>query len=507
MPDPLRPRLRPPAGSVNLNRAHPAAWACLALAILTASGCTIGPNYKRPSAPVPAAYKEPAPAGWKEASPNDGAIRGKWWEMYNDPELNALEEQVAISNQNVLAAEAQYRAATYAVHAARAALYPTVSVTPSLTASRAAGGFVSGGQVNTGGAGRVNTVFNLGAGASWAPDLWGSIHRSVNASVAAAQASFAQLENARLAFQSELAQDYFQLHGTDGEIELLDRTVKSYEEYLTLTKNRFKAGVASGADVAQAQTQLDTTRAQLVELGVARAQFEHAIAILTGRPPLEVTVPARLLNLPPPPVSMAVPSVLLERRPDVAAAERQMAALNEQIGIAKSAFYPTLPLTAAGGFQSTHFLEWLTWPSRFWSVGGQFPEVVFEAGRRRAEVGLTEAQYDAAVASYRQVVLIAFQQVEDNLAALRIYTEEEVVIDSAVKAAEESLKIATDQYKAGTVAYLQVLVAQAEALANERSAVEILTRRLVSSVSLIQALGGGWDASTLPTADVLVHGQ
>jgi NodT family efflux transporter outer membrane factor (OMF) lipoprotein len=489
---------------VNLNRVLRIGGPAAAAMLLLATACTVGPNYKRPPAPVAQAYKEPPPEGWKEAQPNDGALRGKWWEMYHDPELNALEEQVSISNQNVLAAEAQFRAASYAVRVARAALFPTVTVTPGVTTSKSGGGFVSGGTV---GSSTISTFYSLGASASWAPDLWGSIRRQVRANVAAAQASFAQLENARLSFQSELAQDYFQLHGTDANIDLLQRTVKSYEEYLTLTQNRYKAGVASGGDVAQAQAQLETTRAQLIDLGVTRDQLEHAIAILTGKPPAAVTIPAALLRNPPPPVPVAVPSVLLERRPDIAASERQVAALNEQIGIAIAAYYPTLGLSASGGFESTNFLKWFSWPSHFWSVGAQLPEVVFADGKRRAEVGLTRAQYDAGVAAYRQVVLTAFQQVEDDLAALRIYAQEAQATDRAVAASEDSLKIATYQYKAGTVAYLQVLVAQAQALANERSAVDILTRRLISSVALIEALGGGWNASALPAAGELIHGK
>jgi NodT family efflux transporter outer membrane factor (OMF) lipoprotein len=329
----------------------------------------------------------------------------------------------------------------------------------------------------------------------------------VRASEATAQADFALLENARLSYQSELAQDYFDLHGIDGDIELLDRTAKSYEEYLTLTQNRYKAGVASGGDVAQARTQLDTTRAELIDLGVARAQFEHAIAILTGKPPSAVTVPAALLKTPPPAVPVEVSSILLERRPDIAAAERTVAAANEQIGIAVAAYYPTLTLSASGGFEATNIVKWFSLPSRFWSLGSQLSEVAFEGGKRRAQVSLTEAQYDATVASYRQAVLTAFQQVEDNLSALRILAQEAAAVDQAVKSAEESLAIATYQYKAGTVNYLQVITTQAIALGNEKTAVDLLTRRLTSSVLLIQALGGGWDSKNIPTPGELRQGQ
>ena len=473
----------------------------LAGLLLLSSACMVGPNYKRPAAPQTPAYKEPLPEGWKEAQPNDGAIRGKWWEIYNDPQLSALEEQVSISNQNVLAAEAQFRAARYAVRVARAGLYPTVSMGPSIGVSRSSSS--SGSPVPP----RVNALYSLPASASWTADIWGSIRRGVRASEATAQADFALLENARLSYQSELAQDYFDLHGIDGDIELLDRTAKSYEEYLTLTQNRYKAGVASGGDVAQARTQLDTTRAELIDLGVARAQFEHAIAILTGKPPSAVTVPAALLKTPPPAVPVEVPSILLERRPDIAAAERTVAAANEQIGIAVAAYYPTLTLSASGGFEATNIVKWFSLPSRFWSLGSQLSEVAFEGGKRRAQVSLTEAQYDATVASYRQAVLTAFQQVEDNLSVLRILAQEAAAVDQAVKSAEESLAIATYQYKAGTVNYLQVITTQAIALGNEKTAVDLLTRRLTSSVLLIQALGGGWDSKNIPTPGELRQGQ
>jgi NodT family efflux transporter outer membrane factor (OMF) lipoprotein len=477
----------------------------LAGLLLVSSACMVGPNYKRPAAPQTPAYKEPLPEGWKEAQPNDGAIRGKWWEIYNDPQLNALEEQVSISNQNVLAAEANFRAARYAVRIARAGLYPTVSIGPSIGVSRSSGG--TGGGSTSGGPTSVSGLYSLLGSASWTADIWGSVRRGVRASEATAQADFALLENARLSYQSELAEDYFDLHGTDGDIDLLDRTTKSYEEYLTLTQNRYKAGVASGGDVALAQTQLDTTRAQLIDLGVARAQFEHAIAILTGKPPSAVTVTAALLKTPPPAVPVEVPSTLLERRPDIAAAERTVAAANEQIGIAVAAYYPTLTLSATGGFEATNIVKWFSLPSQFWSLGAQLPEVVFEGGKRRAQVSMTEAQYDATVASYRQAVLTAFQQVEDNLAALRILAEEATAVDRAVKAAEDSLTIATYQYKAGTVNYLTVITAQATALADEKTAVDLLTRRLTSSVLLIQALGGGWDSKTVPTPTELMQGQ
>jgi NodT family efflux transporter outer membrane factor (OMF) lipoprotein len=343
--------------------------------------------------------------------------------------------------------------------------------------------------------------------ASYLADIWGSIRRSVRASAETAQASAAQLESARLSYQAILAQDYFELHGTDGEQELLERTVKSYEDYLQLTKDRFKSGVASGGDVAQAETQLNTAQAQLIDLGVARAQLEHAIAILVGKPPAALSIPSASTKIVPPPIPVGVPSDLLERRPDIAAAERQMASGNEQIGIAKVAYYPTLTLSASAGIESAEFLKWFSWPARFWSVGPQLAETLFDAGRRRAQVDLAQAAYDATVANYRQTVLTSFQQVEDNLAALRVLANEARAENEAVQAAERSLAISTYQYKAGTVSYLQVITSQTIALQDEVSAVNILTRRMVASVLLIEALGGGWDASTLPTVQDVAQGK
>jgi NodT family efflux transporter outer membrane factor (OMF) lipoprotein len=478
----------------------------LAGGLMVAGGCAVGPNYRRPSAPTPQVFKEPPPEGWKQAQPNAGVPRGKWWEIYNDPQLNALEEQVSISNQNLLAAAARYREARDAVRIARSSLFPTASATasvtrqwPSATLGRNTVAPVSAG---------ATTLYNLVADVSYQVDVWGSIRRNLTASYASAQVSAADLENARLSFQAELAEFYFELHGFDGDIDLLQRTAKAYEEYLKLTQDRFELGVASGLDVAQAKTQLDTTRAQLIDVGVQRAQAEHAIAILIGKPPAELTIPPMVLKTLPPPVPTGVPSALLERRPDVAVAERQMASANEQIGIAKAAFFPSLLLSATGGFESTSSSQWFAWPSRFWAVGPQLAETLFDAGKRRAQLDLQRAAYDATVANYRQTVLTAFQQVEDNLAALRILEQEAATTDAAVADAEESLSISTDQYKAGIATYLQVITAQTFALQNERSAVDILTRRMTASVLLIEALGGGWDASQLPTkTEILASGK
>jgi len=475
------------------------------------SACMVGPKYQRPAAPVPPAYKETPPAdwkemqGWKQAQPSEGMKRGKWWEIYNDPELNALEEQVSISNQNVLAAEAQFREARYAVRIARASLFPTVTSSPSIVNSQAAVGFTPG---EAGLKPTSSTTYDWPVSASYVGDVWGSIRRSVTASGESAQASAALLENARLLYQAELAADYFELRGTDGEKELLETTVKSYQDYLKLTQDRFNNGVASGSDVAQAQTQLNTARAQLIDYDVARAQYEHAIAVLAGKPPSELSVTYHPIKIVPPPVPVGVPSTLLERRPDIAAAERQMAAANEQIGIAKAAYYPTVSLSSATvGLESGRFLRWINWPARFWSIGPQAAETIFDAGRRRATLDQSLAAYDATVANYRQTVLTAFQQVEDNLAALRVLENEAQAEDEAVKAAQNSLDISTYQYKAGTVNYLTVITEQAILLQDQVQAVSILTRRMSASVLLIEALGGGWDASTLPTLHEVAQGK
>jgi NodT family efflux transporter outer membrane factor (OMF) lipoprotein len=470
--------------------------------LVCTSACMVGPKYQPPTAPAPSSFKEPPPAGWKEAQPSDGMVRGKWWEIYNDPQLNALEEQVSISNQSVRMAEAQFREARAAVRVARSALFPTVSASPSVIGTRTPSQVT--GSVAGSAAAAPHGFYSLPFDASYTADLWGSIRRTIAASAASAQVSAADLEGAKLTYQAELASDYFQLHGLDGDAALLESTAKSYQEYLVLTQNRYAGGVASLGDVAQAQTQLETTRAQLVDVGVQRTQLEHAIAILIGKPPAEFSMPRATLKTPPPPVPVGVPSLLLERRPDIAASERQVAAANEQIGIAKAAYYPTLTLSATGGFESASFLQWLTWPSRFWSVGPQLAELLFDAGKRHAQVDQAEAAYDATVAGYRQTVLTAFQQVEDNLAALRVLADEADVTDRAVKAAQQSLTISADQYKGGIVAYLQVITSQTAAFQEEKAAVDLLTRRMTASVTLIEALGGGWDASQLPTrADVM----
>jgi NodT family efflux transporter outer membrane factor (OMF) lipoprotein len=477
-------------------RAFPQALgaAVLAALALLSAGCVKISEAPRPTAVVPQAFKEPPPKGWKEAQPNDGALRGKWWEIFADPALNALEEQVSISNQNVLQAEAQFNEAKAAVRIARSALFPLVTTTPSVTASQSSSRLSSFGASSG-----VGGIYDFPFNASYTVDVWGSIRRNILSSANTAQSLAAALQNARLMYQSELAQDYFQLHGMDGDAKLLLETSQSYQEFLVLTRNRYAGGVASDADVSQAETQLYTTQAQLTDIEVARSQLEHAIAILIGKPPAEFTVPRAPIQVPAPEIPVGVPSTLLERRPDIAEAERQAAAANQQIGIAKAAFFPALTLAATAGVESSSFVNWITWPSRFWTIGPQLAQVLFDAGKRTAQVNQAQASYDATAANYRQTVLTAFQQVEDNLSALRVLADEAIQLDQAVKSAERSVTVSTAQYKGGIATYLQVITTQTIALGDERSAIDLQTRRMTASVLLIQALGGGWNASTLPT--------
>jgi NodT family efflux transporter outer membrane factor (OMF) lipoprotein len=473
---------------------------------LLAGACAVGPDYKKPSAPVPAAFKEEQPpagaagadiAQWKRAEPQDDASRGKWWELFEDPDLNALEEQVNISNQNIAQAEAQFRGARAAVRGARADFFPTVTASASVTRSQGsrAGPAAAASSSTPNG---PTTVYALPVDLSYEVDVWGRVRRGVQASVASAQASAADLETVRLTMHAELALDYFELRGIDTQKQLLDANVAAYEKALQMTMNRFNQGVVSGVDVAQAQTLLETTRAQATDLGVARAQLEHAIATLIGKAPADFTFrPAP--GLPGPPViPVTMPSELLERRPDIAAAERRAAAANAQIGVATSAFFPRLLLAATGGYESSRLADWFSLPSRFWSIGPSLVATIFDGGKRRAGVEQAQASYDAAIAVYRLDVLTSFQDVEDNLATLRILAAEATQQAAAVVAAERSLTIARNRYLAGTTTYLEVVTAQAIALSNERTAVDIQTRRMTAAVNLIKALGGGWRASDLP---------
>lgn len=481
-----------------MSRTLTVAWAALAMFV---AGCAVGPDYRRPPVPMTDSYK--ALEGWKAAVPADVIRRGAWWEVYGDPQLNALEEQVDVSNQNLLAAEAQFRQARALVGAARSQLLPTAGIGVSFSRSHQSGNLFN----NLGGSGKDVSDYSLPMSITWDVDLWGRIRRNVESQEANAQAFAADVESARLSLQAELAADYFQLRSLDADRAIFDASIAAFERSLKLTQSRYAGGIASREDVAQAQTQLDSTRAQAIDLGVQRAQLENAIAVLVGAPPAAFSLPRMPLDAEPPAVPAGVPSQLLERRPDVAAAERAVAAANAQIGVAIGAYYPTLTLSADGGFESSHIADWLTWPSRFWSVGPTISETIYDGGYRASQTAAARAQYDNTVAGYRQSVLAAFQQVENNLAALRILAEEAAVTARAVQAARESVALTTNRYKEGAASYLDVVVTQAAALNNERADNDVRGRRMVASVQLIEALGGGWDASTLPTPAQLAAGD
>ncbi len=469
----------------------------ITVGILLAS-CTPGPKYSKPSVPVAPAYSEQAPEsfketeGWKAAQPGDSQIRGKWWELFEDAQLDALEEQVEPANQTLKASEANFRQARAQINANRSNLYPTISVNPQITANRISG------HNPTGLGGYQYGDFVLPVQVSYDADFWGRIRRTIANAREQFQASAADLENVRLQLQTELAVDYFEAHSLDAQKRLLDDTVTAYQKALQLTENRYEGGIASKAEVVQAQTQLDQTEAEDIDVSVARVQYDHAIAVLIGKPPEEFKLTAMPLKANPPSIPVGVPSLLLERRPDIAAAERQVAAANEQIGIARAAFFPDLLITATGGFQGSSIVNWLTWPSRYWAVGPQLAETALDFGRRRAQVAIAQAAYEAQVANYRQAALTAFQEVEDNLSMLRILEQESAKQHEATMAAENSLQLSLNRYKGGLVTYLEVVTAQGTALTNERTEVDLLRRRMDASVQLIKALGGGWNVSQLP---------
>ena len=480
--------------------------ALAALLAASLASCTVGPKYQKPAAQLPEAYKELTPkdyaqtAGWSAAQPRDSALRGKWWEIFNDPQLNALEEKVNVSNQTVASAAASFMAARALVRQARSQYFPAVSASPSITAQRpSASNSTKAATGSTSQSIPTFTAYSLPFDATWQPDLFGRVRNSVRSSLAAAQVSAADLENVRLSVEAELAVEYFSLRGQDSLQHLLRRSVGDFEESLALTKVLYETGISSDEAVAQAETQLETTQAQATAVGIARSQFEHAIATLTGQPASIFTVSPEPLNIQPPAIPYGVPSQLLERRPDIAAAERLVAQANSQIGIAMVAYFPVISLDGSAGFQSTHIADWFTWPSRFFSVGPSLAQTIFDAGLRRATVQQFRAQYDAQVANYRQTVLTAFQQVEDNLAGLRILSVEIQQQDRAVASATRNLTIATDRYRLGIDPYLNVLTAQELLLSNEITAVNLRTTQMTTSVLLIEALGGGWDTSQLPS--------
>lgn len=486
--------------SINL-RSSFISLATAASLCLAVTGCTVGPNYRRPTAPTAPSFSEAVPppnppnGSWKQAQPSDAIMRGKWWEIYNDPQLNELEDRVAISNQTLKAAMGEYFQAREQVHVARSNYYPTVGAGPSVSRTRE-----SYNQPNTerGVTKYQYNAFALEGQALWEPDLWGQVRRTVEQAQANAQASAADLANVELSVRSELATDYFEMRGLDTQQQLLDNTVAAYTDFYNLTKVRFKGGVSTDVDVAQAETQLKTTRAQAIDIGVARAQYEHAIATLVGVAPSTFSLPAMPLRLNLPDVPPGVPSALLERRPDIAAAERRTDAANAQIGVAISAYYPNITLNGAGGFESTTPGTWIQGPSALWSLGGSAIETLFDAGRRHAITQQVRDAYDMQVANYRQTVLVAFQEVEDNLAALRILDQEATVESTAVDSARRSLQLSTKRYKGGVTTYLEVLTAQTAQLTNERTQADITTRQFAASVALVKALGGGWSTTQLP---------
>ena len=463
----------------------------LVLVSILMPGCSVGPRHQRPAAPAPASFKEMAGNDlWKMAAPGDGLLKGKWWESFGDRELNRLEELVVVNNQNVKQAEAQFRQARTLVASNRANLFPTIGTTPSISQSR---NYVE----------KTSASFSLPANVSWEPDLWGRVRLQVENAVSNAQVSAADLENIRLSQQALLATDYFLLAAQDMQLQVLSETIETYRRNLQLTVDRHAGGVASRSDITLAQTQLASALAQSTDMHISRAQDEHAIAVLTGQNPAGFEIAATRIAGTPPPIPVGLPSQLLERRPDIAAGERQVAAANANVGVAETAYYPTLTLSANPGFLASNLVNLLTYKNRSWSAGPSLSQTLFDFGRRGAALENAEAAYDATVASYRQTVLAAFQEVEDDLANLRYLAEEAVQQQDAVVASREALRLEIERYRAGTDSYLNVITTQIIALQDEQSAITILQRRMTAAVDLIKALGGGWDASTLPSADVL----
>ena len=468
------------------------------LALLFLSiGCAVGPRYSRPSSVQPPQFKE-LPENWKAAQPADNVIRGKWWEIYQDPELNALEEKINVSNQTLKAAQDQFLQARALVRENRASYYPTLSAGATASRNRLS----SNRALSTISSTTNYTDVNLPVDASYEPDLWGRVRRSVEAAREQAQASAADLENVSLSLHSELAVDYFQARTLDTEFDLLQANVEAFQKALQLTQNRYQGGVASQVDVALAQTQLDTTRAQQIDVEQQRTGFEHAIATLIGEPASNFTLAQAALTITPPTVPVGLPSQLLERRPDIAGAERRVAAANAQIGIARTAYFPAVGLTASGGFESGTITNLISGPAGYFAIAASATETLFDGGRRRAISDEAWASYHQSVDLYRQNLLTAVQEVEDNLAALRILEQEARTQDQAVAGAQRSVELATTRYKGGVATYLEVITSEGIALSNQRTAVQIAGRRMTASVQLIKALGGGWDSSALQTIDM-----
>lgn len=461
----------------------------LAASLLAA--CAAGPDYTRPPMQAPAAFKE-APQGWKVAEPQDTGSRDKWWEVFGDSELNVLVERVPQANATLRAALANYTRAQALLRQSRAGLFPTVT------------GNVGTSRGNSSGTGRgPSTVDTVSLGAAWEPDLWGRVRRDVESQNATVVATLADLESTRLSLQAQLVQNYVQLRLAEAQRAVLDETVQGYTRALELTRNRYTQGVVTRADVAQAQAQLATAQAQYTDADITRAQLEHAIATLVGVTPAELTIavdPQRARAMPVPDVPGLVPSQLLERRPDIAGAERRVAAANAQIGVAQAAWFPVLDLSGSVGYRNTSWANLLSTPNRIWSLGATLAETIFDGGRRDATIDVAKASYDASVANYREAVLAAFQEVEDNLATLRVLADEARYQQESVRAARESLELTTNQYKAGTVSFLNVLTAQNTLLNSQLSELNLRGRQLLASAGLIKALGGGWTVSRLERA-------
>jgi len=471
--------------------------ACLVLF----AGCSFAPKYSKPSVQTPAAFKELTPEqsketdGWKTAEPKDDMIRGQWWEMFHEPELNAFEGQVVVSNQTVAAALANFLAARAVVKQSRSQYFPTVTANPSVTRSRQS-------SVSSPPTSSTFTEYSLPFDASWELDFWGRIRNTVKANSLEAQATLADLENVRLTVQAEVAVDYFQLRVLDAQKQLLDATVLAYQEALKVTQAQYDAGMASGQDVAQAETQLNTTLAQATDLGIQRAQLEHAIAMLLGQPASSFSIAINPLVANPVAIPFGVPSQLLERRPDVAAAERRVAGANAQIGVARAAYFPTITLSGSAGYQSTSVGNLFSGPGLAWSVGSTLAQTLFDAGLRKAVTEQAWAIYQGTVANYRQTVLTAFQEVEDNLSTLRILSQELQQQNAAVESSQRYLTLADARYQSGLDIYLDVIAAQTALLTNQRTAMNLRMEQLTASVQLIKALGGGWDISHGTTAAI-----
>ena len=479
---------------MTIQRITPSAKASVLLLAATVfvAGCAVGPKYKVPAMTAPPAYKESA--NWKPAQPNEQQLGGNWWEIFQDPQLNMLEQQINVSNQNLKAAVAQYQEARAALRYVRSDYYPTVTASPSAAREKYSNNRPPSSSFD----GLTFNDFVLPVNFSYQANVWGRVSRDVEAYREQAQASAADLAVVNLSMHSTLAVDYFAARTLDTEQKLLEDTVTQYQRAYQLNEDLYQGGLASEVEVEQAKTILQTTRAQLMDVGVARAQYEHAVAVLVGKAPEDFTLPPLPLTAPPPPIPVGIPSELLERRPDIAAAERRAAAANAQVGLAETAYYPLVNIIGSGGFESGSITTLLQGPGAMWAVGASAVETLFDGGRRHAATDEAKASYDSSVASYRQTVLSSFQQVEDNLAALRILEQEAGVQASAVEAAQRSLDLSNSRYEGGVTSYLEVITAQNADLSDELTAVNILGRRMASAVLLIEAIGGGWDRNSLP---------